>query len=574
MVSEEHLVLVQNLNFKKRKMKKIVYLLMVLGAVVTGCNPIEDINNEIDAEANPIIGEVDYTLVEDDYSGDILDLESNYFESIEAVGLAIPGFLADKYPTFGEGSSVNLGYNLFVGDAEGVSSFTGSDVYYLENADYTSFGSDAFGFYPNETPEDFIPAILDAQIIAPVEGQIVLADFDQYFETPEVGLANLYQATFPTDFANFELISVSGPDELGWTEGAANVQGSGFNGSANALEEWLISPEIDLAGETGLLFQITQEIDLFGADPALIDILISTDYVTGGDVATATWTALSFDKTIFSSLTTSDDLDFSAYDGETIHVGLKYTSTSTDSARWRVQDFAVRTVGVSGDTDSKGEYYTYSGSEWELTDDVYFLSASDYDSMGEGSGQPGRFNNFSNSTAPEDYLPTFLDITFPFAQEDDSIYIIYKYFSGGTSTQGNLYTYTNGAWIGDTDVIATTLQFGFKNGMWEPDNTIRYTLTGDDYNYISAQLINEVGFEGPAENVGNFGSFDIRPTSGNLWTDEMLLTGFDILLDNKAPNAADDQKYILTYKIYDGSVGNNEKSLIKQGGEWVINTEE
>jgi len=66
------------------------------------------------------------------------------------------------------------------------------------------------------------------------------------------------------------------------------------------------------------------------AYPGLIDIMISTNYTTGTDPTTATWTAFAFDKTIYGNLTTSADLDFSAYDGATVHVGLKYSSTATD----------------------------------------------------------------------------------------------------------------------------------------------------------------------------------------------------------------------------------------------------
>ena len=556
-------------------MKKLVYLLTVLGLVITGCNPNEDIYNQIDAQANPIIGNVEYTLVEDDY--DTLDLDETYFESVDAAKLALPAFLTDLYPTFQEGSTVNVGYNLFVGDAEGVSDFIESDTYNLQNDDYASFGSVAFGFYPNETPEDFIPAILDTQVAAPVAGQLVLATFKQYVDEPVIGLANLYQAVFPTDYAGFELISVAGDDALGWTVGAANVQGSGFSGgAANTVEEWLISPEIDLTGESDLLFQITQEIDFLG-DAALIDVMVSVDYTTGGDVAASTWTALAFDKTIYGSLTTSEDFDFSAYDGQTIHVGLKYSSVADDPAttmddegdspRWRVQDFAVRTIGVEGDTENLGEYYTYTGSEWELAEDVYYLSSADYNSMGEESGQPGRFDNFSGSTPPENYLPTFLDIKFPFAQEEDEIYIIYKFFSGGVSRQGNLYTYTNGAWVGDMDIIATTLQFGFENGEWVPDNTIRYSLVPGDYDAIVADLA--ATYPDATSSMDNFGNFERRVGNAAEWTNPMVLEALNIVLNNLNPSAEEAQKYIVTVEIYNGANGTEDFAVIKEGGVWV-----
>jgi hypothetical protein len=547
-------------------MKKLVYLLTIVGLLFIGCNPIEDINNDIDAQDASIVGAADYTLTDADYEE--LDLGFGSFSSIDDAKTMLPAFLADKYSFWGEGSAVNVGFNLFQGSAEGVSDYTGSDVYSFSNADYAATGSDAFGFYPNVNPTDEIPAILATQIVAPAEGQIVLATYKQYFEDPIVGLANLYQAAFPGDVGNFELISVSGPDALGWTEGSANVQGSGFDGGAVATEEWLISPEVDLSGESDLLFQITQEIDFLG-DPDLIDILVSTNYTTGGDVAAATWTALAFDKTIYGSLTTSENFDFSAYDGETVHVGLKYSSTDSDSPRWRVQDFAIKAIGVSGDTNSKGEYFVYEGGSWEASEGVYYLSMADYDSMGEESGQPGRFDNFSSSTPAANYLDTFLGIKYPFAQEEDEIFVIYKYFSGnsGLGTRGNLYTFTNGEWVGYESTIATTLQFGHDGNTWVPDNTIRYTFTSTDVSFISDALITV--YPGPADNVGFFGSFDRRSSSANYWSDDMLLDAFNVLLENGSFVNNEEQKYVLTYIIYNGSTTDESSSVIKLDGVWV-----
>ncbi|MBT8302892.1 MAG: choice-of-anchor J domain-containing protein [Bacteroidia bacterium] len=547
-------------------MKRIVYLLTILGLVFTGCDPLEDINNEIDSVEQPIVASIDYTLTDEDYEE--LELGFGSFDSEDQAKTLIPPFLADKYPYYGEGSSVNVGYNLYIGAAEGVSDFTGADSYELSNDDYATTGSDAFGFYPNVDATDEIPAILDTAIMAPAEGQIVLAEYEQYFEDPEIGIANLYQATFPANFGDFELISVSGPDALGWTSQSAYAQGSGFSGGAVATEEWLISPEVDLSGETGLLFQITQEIDFLG-DPTLFDILISTDYTTGGDPMAATWTAIAFDKTIYGSMTTSEDFDFSAYDDSAVHVALKYSSTDADSPRWRVQDFAIRTVGVSGDTDSKGEFFTYSGGAWEASEDVYYLSGSDYDSMGEESGQPGRFDNFSSSTPAADYLDTFLGIKYPFAQEEDQLFVIYKYFSSssGLGIRGNSYSVIDGAWVGHESTVATSLQFGYEDGIWVPDNTIRYSLSGEDVTFISEEFIDV--YPGPADNVGFFGSFDRRSSSPNYWSDEMLLEAFNALLDNINPAAEEEQKYVLTFVIYNGATTNETKSVIKLGGEWV-----
>ena len=49
-------------------MKKTFLLLTVLSMVVTSCNPLEDIYNELDAKATVITGEATFTLGDADYT--------------------------------------------------------------------------------------------------------------------------------------------------------------------------------------------------------------------------------------------------------------------------------------------------------------------------------------------------------------------------------------------------------------------------------------------------------------------------------------------------------------------------
>jgi hypothetical protein len=551
-------------------MKKIIYLLTLSAFVFTACAPNEDINAEIDAQDNPIVGDATYTFTDEDYEA--LELGFGSFSSVDDAKTMIAPYLQTIAPFqyWGNGSSVTVNYELYVGSADGVSDYTYADSYEFSNADYAATGSNAFGFYPNVDPNDEIPAVLDAQIMDATEGQILLVEYDQYIDTPDVGLTNLYQASFPANFDDFELIDASGSLDA-WTTGSSNVQGSGFSSGAQANEEWLISPEVDLSDGSDLLFQITQEIDFLG-DESLIDILIATDYIEGGDVASATWTALSFDKTIYGSMTTSEDFDFSAYDGETIHIALKYSSTDSDSPRWRVQDFAVKAIGISGDAVSYGTYYMYSGGAWELAENVYYLSSADFDSMGEGSGEPGRFDNFSSSVSPNSYLPAFLAINFPYGQEEEELIVTYAYYSSssGAQVRGNLYTFTDGAWMAHQSTISTSLQFGHDGTQWVPDNTIRYTLVDSDYDVVASTLLTTAGFEDAAGNLDNYGNFN-RTGSGSSWSDEMMFTAMGVVLDNLDPSAADGQKYITTYNIYDGSSGTEDRSLIKEAGIWIQN---
>ncbi|WP_299113769.1 choice-of-anchor J domain-containing protein [uncultured Winogradskyella sp.] len=543
-------------------MKKIVYLFALVAIAFTSCNPLEDINEEIDAiPAAPNVGTFEYTLTTEDYDALMVD---GAFQTVDEAKALLPDFLADLYPLYGQGSSVLVNYNLFFSGIDGVSDFTDSDTYQLSNADYASTGSDAFGFYPNVDATDEIPAVLDAQIMSPVDGQYLLVEYDQYFETPTVGIADLYRAEFPGDFGNFEVVSISGPADLGWNATGSNVTGSAFNGSSNAMEEWMVSPLIDLSGQTSVLFEITQEIDFFGADPASIDIMISTTYTPGGGIDAMDWTALSFDKNAYGSLTTSPDLDFSAYDGQEVYVAFRYTATDSNSARWRVQSFATKAVGVSGDTNGKGEYFVYDGGSWEEAEGVYYLSDADYDSMGEESGQPGRFNNFSDSVLPENYVPQFLGLTYPFAQEGDELFVIYKYFSGGVSRRGDFYTFTSGEWL----PFQASLQFGFNDGVWVPDNTIRYELVTADYELVVSELTGVMGFEDAVDNLDSFGNFK-RTGSSDSWTDEMMLTAVGAILDNLNPSAEEGQKYVVIAETWAPGNATEEFAVIKTGGEWV-----
>ncbi|MEO6348883.1 MAG: choice-of-anchor J domain-containing protein, partial [Aquaticitalea sp.] len=499
-------------------MKKFIYLFTVMGLILTGCNPLEDINNEIDAiPAEPNVGVFEYTLTADDYA--TLDLNFGSFNSEEDAKNLIPSILTDLYPLYGSGSSVLVNYNLYVGAAEGVSELTGADIYQLTNSDYAATGSDAFGFYPNINAASKIPDVLSSQIANPTDGQIVLAKYKQYFENPVIGLANLVEYNFAGSFEGWNIVEESGANDV-WTSQTGYVQGNGYFGGQVANVEWLVSPSIDLTGDSNLKFQITQAIKYAG-DLSLLKILVSTDYT--GDTATATWDEITLSTPAgIDTLDPSEDYDFSAYDGQMINIAFKYESTDMDAGRWRISNLAIKTLGASGATNSKGEYFRYTGGSWQRVNNAYYLSSADYDSMGTGSGQPGQYNNFSSSLSPGNYLPTFLGITFPYAQEDEQLFVIYDYFSSSSGAQirGDQYTFMNGVWTPHKSTIMTSLKFGNVDGVWVPDNTIRYTLMGSDYTYISTQYASVDGFAAAAASTANYGNFDRRASNAAYWSDE------------------------------------------------------
>ena len=139
--------------------------------------------------------------------------------------------------------------------------------------------------------------------------------------------------------------------------------------------------------------------------------------------------------------------------------------------------------------------------------------------------------------------------------------------SSGAQIRGNSYTYMNGVWSGHESVISTTLQFGFEDGVWVPDNTIRYTMGPDDYAAIVAALSSI--YPEATTSMDNYGNMDRRSGNPAEWTNPMVLDAINIVLDELDPSAEEEQKYIVTIDIYNGSNGTEDFAVIKMGGEWV-----
>lgn len=224
---------------------------------------------------------------------------------------------------------------------------------------------------------------------------------------------------------------------------------------------------------------------------------------------------------------------------------------------------------VIGTKELKQSYYKYSSGAWAVATDAYALTADDYDSMGTSSGQPGKYNNFDSTMSIDTYVTKFLTINYPYALDGDTMKVLYKYYSstsGSTGTRGNLYTYTDGAWVAYTSTIATSLQFGFDGTNWVPDNTIKYTLVSADYAYMSTALAGNSFFANVSlTSLAKYNDYDYN------WSDAQILYSLDVLLDYKDPTAEDGQKYLITYLLYDNGTNDVVRNLIKENGEWVWN---
>jgi hypothetical protein len=161
--------------------------------------------------------------------------------------------------------------------------------------------------------------------------------------TPPNPGTEIFSETFASGQGQFTIQDVVMPSELSyiWQHAPSYscMKASAFVGQAFAAESWLISPAIDLSDVSAATLRFSQAVNY--ASPGDLSVMISANY--SGDVATATWTALSLSEWPGGSNWTfiNSTADLTSYVGQTVTIAFKYTSTSSASATWEVKDFVV-----------------------------------------------------------------------------------------------------------------------------------------------------------------------------------------------------------------------------------------
>ena len=119
-------------------MKKVIYSIALSAIALVGCDPVEDIREEIKNNPTPIVDDLQITLSDDDYkladNDDIAKFKS--FGSEEQAKEFIPVILGNKYPVLGKGSLANVTYNSYESNKIG----TELEAYTVTEEDYKSLG--------------------------------------------------------------------------------------------------------------------------------------------------------------------------------------------------------------------------------------------------------------------------------------------------------------------------------------------------------------------------------------------------------------------------------------------------
>ncbi|NJM79839.1 MAG: DUF5017 domain-containing protein [Flavobacterium sp.] len=155
----------------------------------------------------------------------------------------------------------------------------------------------------------------------------------------------LFQESFSTNWNNWVKYNVSGTQVWSLNTQFGNPGNcalmSGFSGGSNANEDWLISPVINLSAVTSATLKF-QTASRFSGN--LLEAKISTNYDGTSNPNTATWTNLTatLDTNTSSYIwTDSGAIDISAFTGGNVRIAFKYTSTSSASRTWEVDNVKI-----------------------------------------------------------------------------------------------------------------------------------------------------------------------------------------------------------------------------------------
>lgn len=480
-------------------MKKNFFLsISALLVLFTACEDYNDANFKgLDDMAAPkVVKNFTYTLTDADYTT-IANNSSNK-SLAEAAGMAtqlsnlkttkaftadlpaskyIPAFVAAKWFTYDDGSSVKVTYNQNQGRASYMSNYE-DKVKVLTSTDYKAIDGNvgiAQTFYPSKPASTLVPTFLKTVYPTAVSGDICLAYYKTTDNEPVVGQSIVFEESFNSGITNFTSVNVTGDQVwVGGTTGSdVYAKMSGYASGNKENEDWLISPQIDLTGQVNVVLKVRQVARYINGLWDQITINVSSDY-DGTNLTSATWTPLTINTMPTGAdwnFVESEDVSLASFEGKKIHVAFKYLSTTTNASTWEIDWVKVMAKGLSASgVSGKGTYYKYSGSAWVAQTNAIAIGETDYTAMGVSN------KYFSSSVLPANYLPQFLLQKYPYAQEGTKMVVGYKY-GNATTYVADEYMIALGKWAKLAEVVADVDQFVRANGKWVWDPSVVINLS-------------------------------------------------------------------------------------------------
>lgn len=486
-----------------------------------------------------VVKTIEYTLTDADYASIASDKDNKAFaetagasNALAAVGSQhcfsaeaqakdyVPALLSMStfpYFTLSDGSAVKVTYNVSVDKPEAIARIAAASEYVISDYEYAdAWGSEdnyIAAFTPAVPAAKNITNILSDRFDDAVAGDYVLVSYNYSDVEPVFGNVGgggdepgFVMSDVIGTLASGDMATINGVVTAKSTNGMIVTDNGGsifaYYGNSFDYAAYNIGDQIVVNAEVGAY---NKGLQLTGST-ATVDVVGHEDYVypapkvyTGADLDAAL-ARTDNEPAVYGQISGSvvvsgNNININVEGAETAKGGAYYAPDEfknllTDGAEvtmtgyfiaiagGRYCNFVVTnvTTGISkapvAPVNSTNLYalFTFNGSRWSQAADVVVLQPSDYKDMQQN------YTNLSG-TLPATLLPIFMDTNYPYAQEDDTKYVMYKYYDGSSTTNrcDQYVRYADG-WKANSYVETETAQFVKNAGKWNYDPSVTVTL--------------------------------------------------------------------------------------------------
>ena len=499
--------------------------------------------------------------------------KNKYFASQDDAAIYIPGWLAASYPTYDNGSLALITYTMALDIPHDVQAMNSATEYTLTEDDYKTIWGSEEEYAAALTPKTVnklrtvIPVADDAR-----EGEYVVVTYNYSAEEPATDEpetpvdpgqpeAPAYTSVLGTAVLN-DVVEVKGYISAVSTQGPILTDNTGsillykytdlaigdevtVNGTILAYNcgyqfdyskggvtvektgtTTVTYPEpLNITGEYAdelLTTRVENEMCYFAKMTGVLSISTNSD----GTKTYYNFNINGAETAVGSLYNPSEEIKAQLVDGMEYTLYGYFTSISKTGGAPKYINMVVTSIetapaatalALKVKSEKRYAYFKFNGTAYEATD-IVAVQPSDYTSMGQGYG------NFTNPTQ-DDYLPQFLAQKYPYAQDDDKLYVGFRCYAGGaTSWKVDEYVF-NGEWTKTIYFADKTDQFRKVEGIWEIDRTLELDFTntsGADTKAFYQYCVNwvydfkDVPLGAPArDNAGEILSTEIVLIDGN-----------------------------------------------------------
>lgn len=198
---------------------------------------------------------------------------------------------------------------------------------------------------------------------------------------------------------------------------------------------------------------------------------------------------------------------------------------------------------------------------YTFTDDDFDLVGEELETVyEEPAANAARFNSFERREDRDSYWSNEMIL--------EAINIVMA--ENFTGIEGQTYEVTYDIYNGSSGV--ERMKIRYNGTSYEQFGAEFYEMSNADFDFIGEEFADE--YPTQAGSAANFNNFDRREGNAAYWSDEMILEAVNALLMERFPDAAEETKFNVSYRVYTGSAGTQQISVVLNDGEYVINEEE